>query len=236
MDGPAAVLTAILTSAVIAVGTVYVVERYGILPPKGPVAAEAIVPDMHGMSESDARTNANSAHIALFLASRESSTEAKPGTVIRQSVAAGHHVPQESSVSVVLAEDVVRVPNVVNLPAAEARQRLEQRGYSVQMAGPGPDARAPEGLVIGQVPKADVAYAAPGIVIVQASAGDVEIPKLVGTGWSAAKTQIEELGLKAVVRWVAMAETPTNVVLSQEPAAGRKVKLGDSVSITVCTP
>jgi serine/threonine-protein kinase len=236
MDGPAAVLTALLTSALTAVGTVYVVERYSILPPKGPVAVDAIVPDMHGMSESDARTNANSAHIALFVASRESSTEAKSGTVIRQSVAAGRHVPLDSSVSLVIAEDVVKIPNVVNLPAAEARQRLEQRGYSVQMAGPGPDARAPEGLVVGQVPKADVAYATPGIVILQASAGDVEVPKLVGAGWTAAKTQIEELGLKAVVRWVAMAETPTNVVLNQDPAAGRKVKPGDSVSITVCTP
>ena len=236
MDGAAAVLTAILTSAVTAVGTVYVVERYSILAPKGPVVADAIVPDMHAMSESDARTNANMAHISVFVASREASTDAKPGTVIRQSIPAGHHVPLDSPVSLVLAEDLVKVPNVVNLPAAEARARLEQHGYSVQMAGPGPDASAPDGLVVGQVPKADVAYATPGIVILQATAGDVEVPKLVGTGWTAAKTQIEDLGLKAVVRWVEMAETPTNVVLSQDPAAGRKAKPGDSVSITVCTP
>jgi serine/threonine-protein kinase len=236
MDGPATVLTAILTSAVTAVGTVYLVERYSIVRPQAPVIADAIVPDMHGMSESDARTNANSAHIALFVASRELSAEAKPGTVVRQSVPAGHHVPLESPVSLVLAEDVVKVPNVVNLPAAEARQRLAQRGYSVQMAGLGTDARAPEGVVVSQVPNGDVAYATPGIVILQATPGDVEVPKLVGAGWTTAKTQIEDLGLKAVVRWVAMAETPTNVVLSQEPAAGRRMKPGDSVTITVCTP
>lgn len=236
MDGPATVLTAILTSAITAVGTVYLVDRYSIVRPKDSVVAESIVPDMHGMSESDARTNANSAHVALFVASRESSAEAKPGTVVRQSIPAGHHVPPESAVSIVLAEDVVKVPNVVNLPAAEARQRLAQRGYSVQMAGPSTDARAPEGVVVSQVPSGDVAYATPGIVILQATPGDVEVPKLVGAGWTAAKTQIEDLGLKAVVRWVAMAETPTNVVLSQEPAAGRRLKPGESVTITVCTP
>ena len=145
-------------------------------------------------------------------------------------------MPLESSVSLVLADEVVKVPNVVSLPASEARQRLEQRGYSVQMAGPGVDARAPEGIVVSQVPKGEVAYGAPGIVILQATPGDVEVPKLVGTGWTAAKTQIEDLGLKAVVRWVAMAETQTNVVLSQDPAAGHKSKPGDSVTITVCTP
>jgi len=53
---------------------------------------------------------------------------------------------------------------------------------------------------------------------------DIEVPKLVGMGVTTAKTQIEDLGLKAVVRWVAMAETPTNVVLNQEPAAGHKLK------------
>ncbi len=236
MDGAAAVLSAILTSAATAVGTVYVVERYNIMPPKEPVVTDSVVPDMQGMSESDARTNANSAHISLFVASHESSAVAKPGTVIRQSVAAGHHVPLDSSVSLVLAEDVIRIPNVVNLPAAEARQRLEQRGYSVQMTGSGPDAGAVEGLVVNQIPKGDVAYATPGIVILQATPGDIEVPKLVGSGVTAAKAQIEDLGLKAAVRWVAMAETPTNVVLSQEPAPGRKLKPGDTVSITVCTP
>jgi serine/threonine-protein kinase len=227
-------MTAILTSAATAVGTVYVVERYNVLPPKAPVVADTIVPDMQGMSESDARTNANAARISLFIASRESSLVAKPGTVLRQSVASGHHVPLESSVSLVLAEEVVKVPNVVSLPVTQARLRLEERGYSVQMAGA--DSGVGQGLVVSQVPKADVAYATPGIVILQATPVDIQVPKLVGMGVTTAKTQIEDLGLKAVVRWVAMAETPTNVVLNQEPAAGHKLKPGDTVSITVCTP
>jgi beta-lactam-binding protein with PASTA domain len=239
MDGTAAVLIAILTSAATAVGTVYVIERYNVLPPKGPVVAEAIVPDMHGMSESDARTNANAAQIALFVTSREASTESKPGTVLRQSVAAGHRVAQQSSVSVVLAEEIVKVPNVINLSAAEARQRIEQRGFSVQITELGPDAGTPEGVVVNQVPQGDVAYATPGVVILQASPApprEVEVPKLVGTAWTVAKTRIEELGLKAAVHWITVGETPTNIVLNQDPAAGRKAKPGDSVSITVCTP
>jgi hypothetical protein len=33
-----------------------------------------------------------------------------------------------------------------------------------------------------------------------------------------------------------MAETQTNVVLDEKPAAGQKVKPGSEVHLTVCTP
>jgi beta-lactam-binding protein with PASTA domain len=233
MDGSSVVLVSLLTSALTAGGTAYVVERYKILSSAG---AEAVVPDLRGLSETDARVNAGGAHVALFLASRDPTADARPGTVVRQSVPAGVRVPFESSVSVVLAED--RVPSVLNVPLAEATRRLEERGYTVQVGAAVPDAKIAEGVVLGQLPKADVAYTKPGIVVVQASAGpgDIELPKLLGTGITAAKARLEELGLKPVVRWVAMAETPTNVVLNQSPAGGQKVKPGSEVQLTVCTP
>ena len=235
MDGPAVVLLTLVTSALAATGTVYVVERYNMIA-KPPVVSETAVPDMHGLAETDARVSAAGAHLALFVAAREPSSEAKPGTVLRQSVAAGHHAPFESSISVVLAEE--RVPNVVNIPLAEGVARLEERGYTVQLGSPTPDPKVPEGVIVRQLPKADVGYAKPGIVVVQASAGpgDVELPKLLGMGITAAKTRVEDLGLKAVIRWVAMAETPTNVVLNQNPPAQHKVKPGSEVQLTACMP
>jgi serine/threonine-protein kinase len=233
MDGSSVVLVALVTSALTAGGTAYVVERSRILSSP---AAETTIPDLRGMSEIDARVSAGSAHIALFLASREPTADARPGTVLRQSVPAGARVPPETSVSVVLAED--RVPSVLNVPLAEAVRRLEERGYSVQVGAAVPDAKIAEGVILNQLPKADVSYAKPGIVVVQASAGpgDIELPKLQGMGITAAKARLEELGLKPVVRWVAMAETPTNVVLNQSPPGGQKVKPGSEVQLTVCTP
>jgi beta-lactam-binding protein with PASTA domain len=235
MDGSAVVLITLVTSALTAAGTVYVVERYNIIS-KAPVVSEVAVPDLHGMAETDARLSAAASHISLFVAAREPGADAGPGTVLRQSVPAGQHAPLESTVSVVLADE--RVPNVVNAPLAEAVGRLEERGYTVDVGPPIPDPKVPEGLILRQLPKADVAYAKPGIVIVQASAGpgEIELPKLTGMGLTAARTRLEELGLKPVVRWVAMAETPTNVVLNQSPAAEKKVKPGSDVQLTVCMP
>ncbi|HLK39193.1 MAG TPA: PASTA domain-containing protein [Polyangiaceae bacterium] len=235
MDGPAVVLTSLLTSVIAAGGTFYVAQRSNLL---GPAVADTIVPDMHGVAETDARVAAAGAHVALFVAAHEPTADARPGTVIRQSVGAGHHVPLDSAVSIVVADELPKVPSVMSLPLADAIKKLEGAGYSVQVGTAVADAKIPEGVVLSQLPKADVAYAKAGIIVVQASAGpgDVELPKLLGMGVTAAKTKVEELGLKAVIRWVAMAETPTNVILNQSPAAGQKAKPGSEVQLTVCSP
>ena len=60
------------------------------------------------------------------------------------------------------------------------------------------------------------------------------MPKLVGVNFAKAQKDLEELGLKPLVRWVELAETPTMVVLSQKPAGGQKLKPGGEVTITVC--
>jgi serine/threonine-protein kinase len=236
MDGATVVLLALVTSALTAGGTLYVVERSNLL--KGPPAADAVVPDMRGLSENEARAVAGTAHVALFVASHEPSSEAHSGAVLRQSIPAGQHASLDSSVSVVVAEELSKVPSVLNAPLADAVRRLEERGYSVQVGPAIADEKVPADVIVRQLPKADVAYAQPGIVVVQPSAGpaDVELPKLLGMGVTAAKTRIEELGLKAVVHWVAMAETDTNIVLTQSPAVGKRVKPGSEVVLTVCTP
>jgi serine/threonine-protein kinase len=235
MNGPAVILVAFFTSALTAGGAVYVVERYGILPPRN-ATAETLVPDLRGATESDARANANAAHIALLIAAREPSAEGKPGTVIRQSIAAGQRVPRDYSMSVVLAEEVLKVPSITGLAVPDATKRLEQRGYDLRLGSALADATVAEGLIIDQSPKAETPQAKGATVTVRVSSGpgEVELPKLVGIGLTQAKTDLEKLGVKPVVRWVALAETPTFVVLRQNPAAGEKVKPGAEVQLTVC--
>ena len=236
MHGSTVILVAFLTSAITTAGTVYVVERYGILPARAQAIPDSTVPDLHGMSESDARSNANAAHVSLFIASREPSSDAKPGTVLRQSFAPGQHVPRDHSVSVVVAEEVPKVPNVTNLTVVDATARLEQRGYTLQVGGTVPDVKVPLGSIVSQSPKADAVQAKGATVTVDVSSGpgDIEVPKLVGLGLAQAKTDLEKLGAKPDVRWVAMAETPTYVVLSQKPAPGVKVKPGSEIQLVVC--
>jgi beta-lactam-binding protein with PASTA domain len=235
MHTSSTILLAIFTSAMTAVGTVYVIERYGVLPPRVQAVPDTLVPDFHGVTESDARANAGVSHIALLVAAREPSADTKPGTVIRQSIPAGQRVPREHPVSVVLAEEVPRVPKVVGLTTTAATAKLEERGYRSEVVSvPSPDVAL--GLVVEQSPKAEAAEAKGGAVTLKVSSGpsEIEVPKVVGLSVTAAQKAIEGAGAKAVVRWVSLAETATYVVLSQKPAAGAKMKPGDEVELVAC--
>lgn len=236
MHGATAILLAFVTSVATSVGTVYFVERYGILGPREKAVEAAVVPQLQGLQESDARANAQAAHVALLIGSREPNAEAKPGTVLRQSAQPGQQVPRDTSVSVVLAEEIPRVPRIIGLTLPEAANKIEQRGFSLHVAGTVPDAVVDAGLIVDQSPKSEVAQAKGTTVEVHLSGGpgDVEMPKVVGIGVTQAKADLEKLGVKPVIRWVAMAETPTYVVLSQKPVAGERVKPGSDVQLTAC--
>jgi eukaryotic-like serine/threonine-protein kinase len=234
MNAFSVVVIAFLTAAMTAFGSVYVIQKYNILPAH-PQVSEVLVPDLRGLSESDARANANVAHIALLIASREPSAEAKPGAVVRQSVPSGQHVAKDYTVSVVLAEEAPKVPTVTGLTVADATQKLEKAGYTLTVGNTIADATVAPGTIIEQSPKADTAEAKGAAVTVQVSGGpgEVPVPKLMGLGLVTAKANLEKIGLKPAVRWVSLAETATYVVLNQKPAPGDKVKPGADIELTV---
>jgi beta-lactam-binding protein with PASTA domain len=232
MHGSTVILTSLFTSVLATVGTMYLVERYGILKADSP---EAVVPDLRGVTEADARANAAASHIALLIASREAAADAKPGTVVRQSAPPGQRVPRDYSLSIVIADEMPHVPSVTGLAIADAKQRLEQRGYLDEVAQV-PSDTVEKDKVVEQSPKAESALAKGGTVKLQVSTGPdvVEVPKLVGVSITLAQAQLEKLSLKPVVRWISQGETPTYVVLSQKPAPTEKVKPASEVQLVAC--
>src|SRR5687768_11286923 len=130
MHASTAFLIAFFTSVLTASGTVYVFERFNVLGKSQPVA-ETVVPDLRGFSEVDARTNTQSSNLSLLVAAREPSAEAKPGTVIRQSIPAGQRVPRQHPVSVVIAEALPKVPALKGLTVPDATKKLEELGYKL---------------------------------------------------------------------------------------------------------
>ena len=183
-------------------------------------------------------TRAPTPHLARRAADRGAGAERRgqAGHRCASVIAAGQRVAREYSMSVVLAEEVPKVPAVTGLALADATTRLEARGYAAQVGATVAHATVAVGLIFEQSPKAEAPHPKGGTVTLQVSSGpgDLEVPKLLGVGHGQAKTDLEKLGLKAAVRWVAMAETPTYIVLSQKPAAGEKVKPGGEVQLTAC--
>ncbi len=237
MHGASAFFLAFFTSVVTAAGTVYVIERYDVLPKKAaPAPPEAVVPSLVGLSEVDARANATTAHLALLVASREPSAEAKPGSVVRQSIPAGQRVPYQHPVSIVLAEEIPKVPALAGLTVAEATQRAEAKGFAIKVGGTVPSPTVAQGNIVDQSPAADAQASKGATLVVQLSSGpgDVEVPKLIGVQINKAQEELQKIGLKPVVRWVELAETQCYVVLSQKPAAKEKLKPGSEVQLTVC--
>jgi len=235
MNTSTVILIAVATSMVTAAGTVYVIERYDMVPRREVAAPETVVPSFAGLTEADARVSSAAVNLTLTVSAEEATAEAKPGTVLRQSVPAGQRVPVKYPVSVVLAAALPKVPALTGLTVEAATQRLKEAGYTVQVVGEVADAKVPAGQVARQMPAADAAYVKGAAVTVQVSSGpvDVEVPKLMGRSHVEAQKQIEALGLKAVIAWISQAETPEYVVLAQAPKAGDKVAPGSEVRLTV---
>jgi serine/threonine-protein kinase len=224
-----AFFTALLTAA----GTSYLVPKLLKLS-EGP--QQVVIPSMLGLTETDARANLQALGLVLMVGGREPHPEAQPSTVIRQAMPAGQRVPPGQAISVTLAIAMPKVPDVAGQTIDEATRALETAGFAVQVGAPQPHAEIEKGRVVSQSPKAGTALEAKSTVVVQPSAGpeSVEVPKLVGTRWAAAKKSIEEAGLKVgPVQWVDLAETPTYLVLRQNPAPGEQAEPGTAISMTV---
>jgi serine/threonine-protein kinase len=233
MHGSTVFLIAFFTSIATAFGTVYAIERFDVFHRQAPVV-ETVVPDLRGFTEADARTNAQVSHISLLIGGREANADAKPGSVVRQSIPAGQHVPREHPVTIVIAEELPKLPSVTGLSLADATKRLEEKGYKVQAGAPAPNPTVPAGMVATQNPGADSPLEKGKTVTLEVSAGaaEVEVPKLIGLTLNNAKATVEKAGLVVEMRWVSLAETPTFVVLNQKPKPSEKVKPGSKVELT----
>jgi serine/threonine-protein kinase len=232
MHGSTVVLISILTSAVTSVGSAYLVQRFDLFPKKVEIV-QTTVPELKGLPEADARANAQAAKLALIVSSREPSADVKAGSVIRQSIPAGQRVPHDHPVTVVIAEALPKVPAVTGMKLADAKALLAKQEYSLKVKGALPDAGAPEGTVVSQTPAAESGLAKGSTVSVELSAAEVDVPRLSGFSVKKAQETVEKLGLTLEVRWVALAETATYVVLNQKPPAGQKLKAGEKIQITV---
>lgn len=234
MHGSTVFLVAMFTSALTAAGTVYVVQRYNVLPAPQQHVETVTVPQLQGLAEADARKNAEAVKVALLVAGREPSETQAEGTVLRQSVPPGQQVPPNHPVSIVLAHEVVKVPEVTGMTVPDATLKLKEKGYELK-AESVPSAEVEYGRIVEQEPAAGSELERGATVTVKASSGaqEVEVPRLVGMGHGAAKKKLEELGLEPKFSWVALAETASYSVVGQKPDPGKKLKPGESVTLVV---
>lgn len=231
MNNSTVFLIAFFTSLMTATGTVYLVERLDLMADE----TQVIVPNLRGLPEEDAMANVKSLGLLFMIGAREPSAEVKEGSVIRQSVPPGQAVSVGQPITVTLAEALPKVPVVEGKNVDEATAMLQQSGYQIVVGEPVVNPAVSAGKIVSQLPRAGSPLAKDQTVTVRVSTGpqDVEVPKVTGMTFSPAKEKLEELGLKAKVRWVALAETVSNVVLRQSPEPGEKAEPGAEVELVI---
>lgn len=237
MRGFGLLVVVVLVSIVTSFATVLGMERFRLLPAHEPPpsAPKLGVPSLKGLSEADARENLKVLGLGFLVSERKAAPGVAPGTVVEQTPAAGQLVDAHGVVNVALARELPKVPNVVSRSLSEATALLTQAGYKLEQGDPIADMHVPKGGVVSQLPAADAPHDADKPVLVRLSSGpgELEVPKLVGQGIEKAKEQAKALGFELKINWIAQGETASLVVLSQNPLGGKKIKSGETVTVTV---
>jgi eukaryotic-like serine/threonine-protein kinase len=126
------------------------------------------------------------------------------------------------------------VPNVVGGTADEARAKLAQRGFSIELIEKEDPSQQP-GTVISQEPQAELEEGAlPGTVVkvtVAIISGTVDMPDVAGKPAEDAKLELTKAQFRTTVQTEASQTVPKGQVIRTEPAAGSKVERGAPVVI-----
>ena len=217
---------------------------------------EVKVPNLTGLSLSDASKKASSMGLRLNLENRFYSADVTPGTVLAQSPAAGATVRREWTVRVTesLGPQQVAIPNVVG--QSERAASVNVRRLSLDMGTVAHLAAAGEaGMVLAQTPNANaVGVDRPRVSVLLSTEEEEQsegfvMPSLVGLTLAGAAARASAVGLHVVsaeevpgaVAPVAPATpeatapgaTAAGVVVAQTPIAGHRVAKGDPVRISL---
>jgi TolB protein len=123
--------------------------------------------------------------------------------------------------------------SVLGLPLSDARARLEAKGLKVTVQQqPSPQ---PLGIVLGQLPVAGTSVLKGRQVTLIVSKGQskpVKVPNVVGQGAHSATAALGKAGFDVRSRSHSSLR-PVGTVIAQSPAAGKKLKQGRTVTLTV---
>jgi beta-lactam-binding protein with PASTA domain len=229
-----------------------------------------LTPDVVGQRIGDAKGKLEGAGLRAGSEVAEATRAARPGTVVRQSPAAGTPIKPGAVISLWVAaapprddrrpDDVgspieerrpprgdigiklpdglqfVVVPDLGRRSLPEAVSILERARLRLGSQRREESDAAPDSI-IGQVPPAGqrVLIGTP-VSIVMATPVLVEVPDILGRPLAEAVEQLQRhrLGLGAQQR--EESEAVAGAVVSQTPAAGRRVPVGSSIAIAVATP
>lgn len=156
------------------------------------------------------------------------------GVVFAQRPGAGVQVKKGADVTISISGGPARVavPNVTDLPVAQAQSQLKSSGFKTKVKRVASTRK--KGVVTAQNPAAGVTAVKGATITLSVSNGTkpVVVPSLVGSTQGDAVTTLTGLGLKPKLQNVTSSQ-PAGQVVSQKPASGSEVDKGSTVTLNV---
>lgn len=202
-----------------------------------PSTEQTTVPDLTGLTQADAEKKLTEAKLVPVAGNAEVNTTVAPGTVFKQSIGAGENVAVGAQVTFTIAmnENLVTVPCVEGKTVAEATEILKKAGFGVDTFTIH-HSTVPEGSVVEHNPYDGVRCAEGTTIYLAVSAGPagadtVTVPNLVTLNWEQAQSVCEAAGLTLKGE-----KLEDGVIVEQNIAAGTKVDVGSTISVTLSVP
>ncbi len=193
---------------------------------------------LKGMSYDRVLTLAEKNGFKVKVTDYEYNKEKGEGIVLEQSVKNGDDYTTGDVVElkVSLGYDKVRIPDLSYYTEEEAKQLLSGRGLKCVIDYTEHDS-VKEGLVISHDPTAGSEADPETTVKVTVSLGKkaFPMPNVVGMQQKEAVNILKEKNLAVIVEYEENENKPEDEVLKQSVEAGKNVKSGDEIMITVCT-
>lgn len=230
----------------------YASSSVGILVSKGSPNVDVTVPDVAGMSQSEAVTALANVSLQAVPVTAHDATVPK-GVVAAQEPAAGTSLPALSQVVVLVSLGegtvTVTVPDVAGQNQSEATSTLKAAGLGAKIAT-GYSSSVPKGVVMGQAPASGAKVKSGTSIGLAVSLGEapstqppaptpppgggvkpptepgvplVKVPNVIGQTSSAASAALQKLGLEPVPLDFPSDEVAKGLVIAQLPEAGETV-------------
>jgi eukaryotic-like serine/threonine-protein kinase len=214
--------------------------------------AEVKVPDLSGLSISDAVHKTAAAGLNLGVDNKYYSVDLPAGRVLSQSPAPGSVVRREWRVRVTesLGPQRVTIPDLVGQPERVATIEARKMGLELDETSQMPSTTAPAGTVIAQTPqKGSQGVSRPSIsLLVSTGSPDVGkvyvMPELVGMPYSIASGIIKSAGFKIgpmvdddsalpVNPNKPALDVPPGLIMTQTPPSGYRVDGNTYIALTI---
>ena len=225
----------VISQSVAAGSSVNKGSSVGIVVSRGP--ENAGVPNVIGSDRGTAISALQAAGFNVNEGEAQYSDTVPAGCVISQDVAGGSQVKKGTTVTIVVSkgQEMVTVPDVVGMTAAEAESRLSQYGISVTRSEEY-SSTVPSGSVISQSVGAGGSVPKNTTITIVVSKGPelVTVPDVTGIDAASAESKLSQSGLDVSRGGSEYSDTVAEgSVISQSVSAGSKVAINSTVTIIV---